>query len=219
MILKDHPVSRIVKSIVFITGMLQLGLSAVHAQSNILSQDKQIKAAVSPAPDAMKEGAKVLGYNEKGDLITLREGTNQLICIADDPNQGNFHVACYHKDLEPFMKRGRALKDKGLSREKVDSIRYKEIENKKIPLPQKPMALYSLTGSSKSFDYATGMIKSAKPLYVIYVPYATVESTGLPKKPVSKGAPWLMEPGTPWAHIMVMTGRDVGGQVDMKADK
>jgi hypothetical protein len=96
-----------------------------------------------------------------------------------------------------------------LSRQKVDSIRYKEIKEGKIELPQKPMALYSLTGSAQSFDYTTGMLKNASPLYVIYIPYATQESTGLSKKPATKGAPWIMEPGTPWTHIMVMTGRDI----------
>ncbi len=194
---------------ILITASLFLFSTAVsYAQPDTLSKEDQIKAAVSPAPDEMKEGARVLGYSDDGELTTLREGSNQLICIADDPQQDNFHVACYHKDLEPFMKRGRELKAEGLSREKADSIRYKEIEEGKIELPRKPMALYSLTGSAQSFDYKTGMVQNASPLYVIYIPYATQESTGLSKKPASKGAPWIMEPGTPWAHIMVMTGRD-----------
>lgn len=204
----------VTKFIFLFLSLFLVGTSVGWAQAEIMSQEKQIKAAVSPAPNAMKEEAKVLGYNDNGELVTLREGVNQLICVADDPKQANFHVACYHKALEPFMERGRELKAKGLTREKVDSIRYKEIENGELDLPQKPMALYSLTGSAKSFDYTTGMVKNAKPLYVIYVPYATVESTGLSQKPVSKGAPWIMEPGTPWAHIMVMTGRDIGGQVE-----
>ena len=195
--------------ILIVTSVFLLGTSVGFAQPDTLSKENQIKAAVSPAPDGMKEGAKVLGYNDDGKLTTLRKGSNQLICIADDPRQDNFHVSCYHKALEPFMKRGRELKAKGLSREKVDSIRHKEIKEEKIELPRKPMALYSLTGSKDGFDYKTGMVKNASPLYVIYIPYATEESTGLSKKPASKGAPWIMEPGTPWAHIMVMTGQDM----------
>ena len=39
--------------------------------------------------------------------------------------------------------------------------------------------------------------------YVIYTPFATTESTGLPSKPHAKGMPWLMDPGTYSAHIMV----------------
>ena len=77
-------------------------------------------------------------------------------------------------------------------------------------MPRKPMALYSLTGSADSYDYTTKQVINASPMYVVYVPYETQESTALPAKPTSKGAPWLMEPGTPWAHIMIMTGRDIG---------
>jgi hypothetical protein len=198
------------KTGLFIIGLVLVVTGMSEAQSSSLSAEKQIKAAVSAAPENLREGAKVMGYNDSGDLERLREGTNQLVCIADDPEQENFHVACYHKDLEPFMKRGRELKAKGFSRKKVDSLRRKEIEDGKIELPQKPMALYSLTGSVDSYDYSTGQVINASPLYVVYIPYATEETTGLSKKPPSKGAPWIMEPGTPWAHIMVMTGRDLG---------
>lgn len=205
----------LVRKVVVLVGILLMGGVYVSvAQHGELTKEQQIKAAVSPAPEGMQDRAKVLGYNSDGDLETLREGSNELICLADDPGQDNFHVACYHKDLEPLMQRGRELKAKGLSREKVDSIRYKELEKGKIELPEKPMALYSFTGPQEAFDYKTGIVKDAKPLYVVYIPYATEESTGLSKKPVSKGAPWIMEPGTPWAHIMVMTGRDIGGETE-----
>lgn len=193
-------------------GLLFVAAGLVKAQSTNLSKEEQIEAAVSPAPETMQDNATVIGYDDNENLVTLREGENKLICIADDPSQKNFHVACYHKDLEPFMKRGRELKAKGLSRKEIDSLRRKEIEKGEIELPQKPMALYSLTGSADSFDYSRGQLIDATPLYVVYIPYATEESTGLSKKPASKGAPWIMEPGTPWAHIMVITGRDLGIQ-------
>jgi hypothetical protein len=139
----------------------------------------------------------------------MREETNEMICLADDPQNSNFHVACSHKDLEPFMKRGRELREKGMSRKEIDLIRRSEIKSGALPMPEKPMALYSLSGSEGAFDYEGGTIEEATPRYVIYVPYATEESTGLSTKPVIKGAPWIMEPGTPWAHIMVIPGRSI----------
>jgi hypothetical protein len=42
--------------------------------------------------------------------------------------------------------------------------------------------------------------------WVIYVPFATAETTGLSTKPVENG-PWLMDPGTPGAHIMITPTR------------
>ncbi|NGP87274.1 hypothetical protein G3569_02815 [Aliifodinibius halophilus] len=184
-----------------------------NAQTAVHSKDKQIKAAVKAAPAAERAEATVFGYSEKGELVKFREGDNSLVCLADDPNQSNFHVVCYHKDLELFMSRGRELKAKGYSRKKVDSLRRKEIEAGKLTLPRKPMALYSLTGAKDAYDYSSGMIKKVSPLYVIYVPYATEKSTGLSSKPQIKGAPWLMEPGMPWAHIMVMGTKEIGNGI------
>lgn len=181
-----------------------------YAQDEVPSAEKQIKAAVSPAPEEEREGATVMGYNKDGELTTLQDGTNDLICLADDPSRTDFHVACYHKDLEPFMKRGRELRAEGKSRGEIQEIRNKEIESGEISLPDKPMALYSLTGPDDGFDYSKEQLREASPLYVVYIPYATVEETGIPPSPISDGAPWLMDPGKPWAHIMVSTGQTLG---------
>ena len=171
--------------------------------------DQQITAAVSAAPESLRAEATVKGYNADTTFATLREGSNNLICLADDPRKPNFHVSCYHKDLEPFMQRGRELKAQGMSRQEVDLFRRNEIRADELELPKKPMALYSLRGKKDAFDYERGVVNEATPLYVIYIPYATEASTGLPTEPPSPGAPWLMEPGTPWAHIMVMTRRTI----------
>ncbi|MDZ7717818.1 MAG: hypothetical protein U5K72_03220 [Balneolaceae bacterium] len=187
-------------------------IEPIQAQTEIPSPEKQIMAAVSPAPADMKDGATVLGYNVDGELTTLREGTNELICISDDPNADRFHVACYFKEMEPFMERGRELRARGLEREEIMEIRKQEIESGEIPWPQKPMALYSLSGSENGFNYSTGQLKSASPLYVVYIPFATEETTGIATKPASEGAPWLMNPGEPWAHIMISTGRTLGDE-------
>lgn len=180
------------------------------AQNEIPSPEKQIAAAVSPAPADMKDGATVLGYNSSGELVTLREGSNELICLADDPNVDRFHVACYFKEMEPFMERGRELRAEGLSRDEVIETRKQEIESGQLHWPDKPMALYSLSGAENGYDYSSDQLNSASPLYVVYVPYATEESTGIATKPASEGAPWLMNPGEPWAHIMISTGRTIG---------
>ncbi len=71
-------------------------------------------------------------------------------------------------------------------------------------MPREPRMLYVLTGSS--FDAATGKVNEPYLRWVIYTPYATAESTGLSTKS-APGAPWLMYPGTPGAHIMISPPR------------
>jgi hypothetical protein len=163
--------------------------------------DQQIAGAVLSAPQDLRAGASVIGYDARGNMVTLRKGTGALVCLATDPKSKQFHTACYHKSLEPFMARGRALRAEGVKGDQVDTVRFREIKEKKLALPSGPAVLYQIFGSRDSVDLARGVVKGGTPLYVVYMPFATGESVGLSAKPV-EGAPWVMFPGTPKAHIM-----------------
>ena len=163
------------------------------------SAEEQIAAAVKAAPAPMQNGATVLGYDENLNLTTLRDGAGTLVCLADDPAEDEFHAACYHEALEPFMKRGRELRRQGHGGTVVDSLRRAEIEDGTLSYPDRPTALYNLSG--EGYDAAADSVRGASRLRVLYVPYETAETTGLPTKP--QGGLWLMAPGEPWAHVMM----------------
>jgi len=173
------------------------GQSVTHA-----SIDRQVAAAVSPLPEPLRGNATVLGYKSDGKFGTLRRGSNDMICLADDPTQERFHVSCYHKSLEPFMARGRELHARKLSREAIDSIRLADVKRGRYKMPTAPATLYQYFAPRDSVDAATGAVNGASYLYVVYTPYATPASTGLTANPLS-GGPWIMYPGKPWAHIMI----------------
>lgn len=172
----------------------------LYAQSPA-SAELQINAALLALPAEFRADATVLGYRtDTSGLVPLRGGTGAFICLADDPADApRFHVACYHRSLEAFMARGRALRAENV--ENVDSVRYAEIEAGTLDMPLAPAALYSLSAEEGEPDPATGEVPGAQPLYVIYISGATAESTGISAQP-KPGAPWLMFPGTPRAHIM-----------------
>jgi hypothetical protein len=174
--------------------------AAAAAAAEVPSAQVQIAGAVLAAPAELREGAAVLGYDAKGGRMKLREGKNEMICLATDPTKTAFNVACYHKDLEPFMARGRELLEQNVTGAKRNEIRFKEVEDGKLSMPKEPRTLYVLTGTS--FDSASGKVQDSYLRWVIYVPFATPQSTGLSTKG-SDGAPWLMSPGTAGAHIMI----------------
>ena len=180
---------------------LMLGLAAIAAAAaEVPSPQVQIAGAVLAAPAELREGAAVLGYDPQGKWVQIREGKNEMICLASDPAKTAFNVACYHKDLEPFMARGRELVAQKVMGAKRNDVRFKEIEDGKLTMPSEPRTLYVLTGTG--FDAATGTVQDSYLRWVIYVPFATPQSTGLSTK-ASDGAPWLMAPGTAGAHIMI----------------
>lgn len=177
-----------------------LALASIATAAEVPPPPVQIAGAVLAAPAELRDGAAVLGYNEKGELIKIREGKNELVCLATDPAKTAFNVACYHKDLEPFMARGRELLAQKVTGAKRNEVRFKEVEDGKLPMPKEPRTLYVLTGTS--YDPAANKVQDSYLRWVLYVPFATPQSTGLSTK-ASDSAPWLMSPGTAGAHIMI----------------
>jgi len=173
------------------------------AQKEIKDKEMQIAAAVMATNQEEREGAAVYGYNNKGDLVLLREGTNNMICLSDDPNREGFQVVCYHRDLEPFMARGRELSAEGKTSGEIFDIREAEAKEGKLQMPEQPTTLHVLEGPTGRYDVETDTILDAYYRYVVYIPWATAASTGLPLKPMVPGGPWIMDPGTHRAHIMI----------------
>ena len=184
------------------------GLTAQDISDKILPAEIQVKTATLPAPDEAKDGAMVYGYDAKGKLVVLREGSNNLVCIADNPSKKGISVSCYSRKLEPFMARGRELNKQGLNFEERMKKRGEEIANGSLSMPEEPSMMYVFFGKEENYDPSSGALKDGKFRYVIYTPFATTESTGLPDKPHAPGMPWLMDPGTHRAHIMITPPRE-----------
>jgi hypothetical protein len=186
----------------YLLAVIGIGLG-LSASAQTLSADAQIKGALMAAPAPTQTGAKVYGYNDKKEFVVLREGTNEMVCIADDPSQEGFSAACYHKDLDPFMARGRDLKKGGKNPKEILEQRESDVKAGTLTMPKQPTTLYVYYAPAADYNAQTGEVKNGAFRYVVYIPYATAESTGLPLKPEAPGMPWLMDPGTHRAHIMI----------------
>ncbi|MBC3792825.1 hypothetical protein FH603_3339 [Spirosoma sp. LMG 31447] len=191
------------KTTFFVLTLSTLTVCALAQTTPVPSADVQIRTAVLAAPADKQAGAMVYGYSEKNDFVVLRKGTNELVCLADDPAQKGLSVSCYHRDLEPFMKRGRELKQQGKTTKEISDMREQEVKSKKLVMPVHPSSLFSYSAKDENYTAATGEVKDGYLRYVVYIPYATAESTGLPLKPEAPGMPWIMDPGTHRAHIMI----------------
>jgi len=177
--------------------------SASFAQQTGVSD--QIEGALLAAPPSLRAGAEVLGTGgaeREGDVLTtLRAGTNELICLADDPEQPGYQASCYHASLEPYMRFGRVARAQGLDRAAVMDARYEAYRSGRLPMPTSA-ALYNVSAETRPAPGGPAGPPGRRRLTVVYLPGATLEATGLPGRP-EEGIPWLMLPDTPWAHIMI----------------
>ena len=192
-----------------LTERISLGLAALAisaswscAASQVANPEEQVAQALAAAPEDKAEGARVLGYATDGSVVELRPGSNDFICLASNPASERFSSSCYHASLEPYFARGRELDAEGADRNDRYRIRYEEMEAGTLPMPVMSATQYILDGTwDPETGTATGTLR-----WVIYVPNATPESTGLSERP-QEGGPWIMAPGTPGAHIMITPPR------------
>jgi hypothetical protein len=182
---------------------LCLLVAIVAKAQTIPPADVQVKVALLASPEESRDKALVYGYSEKGEFTVLRKGENELVCLGDDPAQPDLNVSCYHKSLEPFMARGRELKKQGKTTQEVFEIREQEVKSGKLLMNKEPASLFVYSATADKFNSMTGEVKEGYARSVIYIPYATAASTGLPAKPGAPGMPWIMNPGTHRAHIMI----------------
>ena len=176
---------------------------AVTISFKAIDTDEALVAtALMAAPEASRAGCKVIGYNMAGEFVTFKEGTNEFICLVDNANQNGFNAACYHKSLEPFMARGRALRDEGKTGQEIFDIREAEVKSGTLTIPS-GTTLHIYYGPKSNYDPETSKVEDAQYRYVVYLPFATSESTGLPESPYGPDHPWIMNPGTHRAHIMI----------------
>ncbi|MBJ7879323.1 hypothetical protein [Gelidibacter salicanalis] len=180
-----------------------MGFTSAIGQTEIPSTKSQIKTALYACPEMYQEGAKVLGYNQKGELVTLREGNNSMICLANDPKRDGVSVSCYSDKLEAYMARGRELVASGKGEVEKRDLRKKEIDAGTLMMPKEPAAAYMVTAKKEDHDIESGELKLSKMRYVLYKPYMSGAETGLPTKPSAPGMPWLMDADTHRSHIMI----------------
>ncbi len=181
---------------------------------DVPSAEAQIAGALAAAPEDRREGAAVFGYDASGALVELRAGSNEMICLADRPGDESFRVACYHRSLEPYMKRGRELRAEGVDGADNLAKRHEEADAGTLEMPAMPASLYNLGGDLSIFDPETGEVAGGFYVWSIYTPYADEASTGLPTTPQTGGGPWIMRPGTASSHIMIVQPRPPAPEAD-----
>jgi hypothetical protein len=59
------------------------------------------------------------------------------------------------------------------------------------------------SAAKENYNPATGEVTKGSYHYVVYIPWATAASKGLPTKPEVPEITWIMDPGTHRAHMMI----------------
>ena len=152
------------------------------------------RAVLAAAPNA-RAAAMVVKWNADGTRVTLRPGTNNLVCWDQSvwPHQRAFSAHCTSVANLPRVEQNREFYMKAPDAKAAEVLVQAAEKAGMRKLPEFGSGNYGLVGN----DQAT-----ARGHVTIAVPFATTESLKLSSKPIATGA-WIMDSGTSGAHIMV----------------
>ena len=171
------------KFVILTAGALAMTLMSVQ-MARAESDADMIKSALSAAPEAVAKNASVMTW----DMKSLKEGTNGFTCMPDDHAAPNPEPMCLDKNGMAWLQ---------------------AVMTKKEP----PLGVgfgYMLQGggsADNSDPYATkppdGKWDKDGPHVMIFGAEATMASYPQPKAHPDPTAPYVMYPGTPYAHLMI----------------
>lgn len=168
-----------------VLAVMSIGTAPLHAQQNSDVAAKQIKSAMSAAPNSISADATIMDW----EMNVLRAGTNEWTCLPDRPDTEGADPWCI---TEPWMNFLHAYM------------------NKTEPTYDEIGIAYMLVGDSpvsNSDPYATeptgpeDWVTDLGAHLMILVPDKSLLE-GMPTDH-RNGGPWVMWPETPYAHIMI----------------
>jgi hypothetical protein len=187
---------RIIKSILVLALLAVVAPAAVEAQQYGQAKkgkDAKIKEALSAAPEELAKGAAVMDW----DQTVLRQGTNGYTCMPTSPDLPGEAPMCLD---EQWMKWAHAWMNK---------------QDLKLTGVGVAYMFKGDEGASNTDPYATDATKVSDwvvggPHLMVIVPDAA-QLNSFPDD-YTRGIPWVMWKGTPYAHIMVPLGNHEMGQ-------
>jgi hypothetical protein len=151
--------------------------------------DKELIAnATSAAPKSVAKDATVVVPAENGELRTVREGTGNFTCMPDDPNTPGNDPMCVDKNGMAFIQ---AL-----------------MSHTDPPPGQVGFGYMLLGGPAASNEDPFAKAPPAGQKWVETGPHIMIFATadkmaGYPTTADDTSKPYVMWPGTPYAHLMV----------------
>jgi len=180
-------VNRIVISALFLACLPATTVVAQTKTVNSTAESKATKVAraISAAPANIAKAAKVVDIDDKGNEISLREGSNGFTCYPGHPGEVGGQPYCADEAAVQWERDLAAHKPKPTNAE--PGIEY--------------MLLGGTDWSGSDPQATSGTPIKEPPHWMIMWPFDP-KSSGLSVEPKQTGT-WIMWSGTPYAHLMI----------------
>ncbi len=207
-----------------LAGALSLSAPAAHPQvpsfqdlpkvmDASMPRDEQISIALSAGPQDVVQDATVYVLGPKG-LEIARQGTNGVSCLVDrhfvTPTETTIEPMCWDPEgsrttLLVYLY-GEDLRSKGASEADIKAAIAAGYKDGRFKAPAKPGLLYMLSTDNRLGPTPSGETTHVPPHVMFYAPYMTAKDLGY-----GSDAPFLVQPGKPWATMIVFPDPSLKG--------
>ncbi len=173
-------------------------MSAAGVADAQMTDAQLIEKALLGAPARARETAAVVKWNaEDHSYVQIKEGAGSLVCYdhSGAPGEQPFSVQCTHPGNLPRVQQNFSFEAQAAGNRDVLNQLIAEAERngtREMPVYGSPWM--GLTGADQA---------SARMHMTIATPGATSASTGGLPENGREGGAWIMEAGTPSAHLMI----------------
>jgi hypothetical protein len=189
------------------TNLSNSGPDLDPVDTKALYEKDPVQHAVLPLPADLRDGARVVTYDDKGNRKVLREGSNMVECVTR--NEATGFTRCYHKNLAAESDLRAKLSAEGKSMQEIGAAMNEARASGDIPEVPYGSMFYRLYEEEDRL----------KLLWVLRIPNATAAELGMStasqRDPSldGEGLPWMMREGTPSAHLMIpINGTELSNQ-------
>jgi hypothetical protein len=175
----------LVSLLVLASGAAVAGEEHMHAMAK-MTDAQVIESTTKAAPAAVGKDSTVIAVNEDGTIRTVRKGTNNFTCMADNPQTPGPDPMCGDANAMTWVNAWLAHQTPA----------------------GKPGFMYMLEGgtdASNTDPYATQ--PTAENHWIKTGPHIMIvggDTTGYPRTPEpDTSKPYVMWPGTPYEHLMI----------------
>ena len=194
----------------FVIGSAAVALGLSPSAADDHKEDYAVSAAALALPAALEDSATVIAVDADGVESVVREGTSDISCRVssrdDDSASNRLNVWCVPSAMRAMVVRGREIREAGVSREDGMAQMRAEMESGDLDVSALPQVGYAFRGEADTFGADVASIEGTN-WQIVAVPFATGETLGVIEEPEGS-MPWIMAPGTPWAHIMISGASD-----------
>jgi hypothetical protein len=173
----------------------------------LLPRDEEVALARSAAPSSISARARVLVLTDTGFVPADPADTAQVACVVNRSWRHSLEPHCYDAEgaatMLPLALRRTTMQHLGHSEDEIDREIAAGLASGRFRLPARPAMTYMMSEAQVLYNDEGRRVGAWRPHLMIYYPYLTNASLGLPAAPEMQVG-MVTQPGTPASSLMIV---------------